>query len=173
MGLPTTLSFLATSVVASRFIAQPSLPLFMRIGGLVTASGIAASAVAVGLFPQHNLALAGALVILGVGQGLFLPPLLNAVMSGVELKYAGTASGLVATAQQLGGAFSAATVNTIYFATISALPAASGGTVHAQAFVFASLVPAAAVLLAVLFLTLVFRRTAPAAPGTARSARPS
>jgi sugar phosphate permease len=131
----------------------------MTIGGLVTATGMAAGAAAVGLFPQHNIALWIGLAILGVGQGIFLPPLLNAVMSSVALEYAGTASGLVATSQQLGGAFSAAAVNAIYFATIAALP---GGSIHAHAFLIASLVPIVAVLLAVVLLGAVFRRAASA-----------
>ncbi|MGH6713578.1 MAG: hypothetical protein ACREEK_32080 [Bradyrhizobium sp.] len=84
---------------------------------------------------------------------------MNAVMSGVALEYAGTASGLVATSQQLGGAFSAAAVNAIYFATIAVLPATSGGNIHAHAFVLASLVPAVAALLAVALLGLAFRGT--------------
>jgi MFS family permease len=162
MGLPTTLSFLVTSLVASRLIAKPSLGLFMTIGGLVTATGMAACAVAVGLFPGHNVVLACALAILGVGQGMFLPPLLNAVMSGVALEYAGTASGLVATSQQLGGAFSAAAVNAIYFATITTLAGTIGRSVHTRAFVIASLVPIVAVLLAVFLLSFVFRRAASA-----------
>jgi MFS family permease len=162
MGLPTTLSFLLTSLVASRLITKPYLPLFMRIGGVVTATGMAACAVAVGLHLRHDVVLASALVILGVGQGVFLPPLLNAVMSGVALEYAGTASGLVATSQQLGGAFGAAAVNAIYFATIATLPGTNGASGHANAFVLASLVPTVAVLSAVVLLSRVFRRAASA-----------
>jgi MFS family permease len=157
MGLPTTLSFLLTSVVAARLIAKPSVPLFMTIGGLVTATGIVACAVAVGRFPQYNLVLVAALAILGVGQGFFLPPLLNAVMSGVAVQYAGTASGLVATSQQLGGAFAAAAVNAIYFATRT-----TGTNADVRAFVLASLIPTVAVLIAVLLLGFVFRRAASA-----------
>jgi sugar phosphate permease len=134
----------------------------MRIGGVVTATGMAACAVAVGLHLRHDVVLASALVILGVGQGVFLPPLLNAVMSGVALEYAGTASGLVATSQQLGGAFGAAAVNAIYFATIATLPGTNGASGHANAFVLASLVPTVAVLSAVVLLSRVFRRAASA-----------
>jgi EmrB/QacA subfamily drug resistance transporter len=60
-------------------------------------------------------ALTPALFVSGLGMGTVLAPLLNLVLSGIPTRYAGSASGIVNTVQQLGGAIGVAVVGVIFF----------------------------------------------------------
>ena len=53
-------------------------------------------------------------MINGVGVGLLFMPLTVVVLSGVEPRHAGTASGLLQTTQQIGGALGLAVIVTVY-----------------------------------------------------------
>jgi MFS family permease len=55
------------------------------------------------------------LVAAGAGLALLVIPLVNVVLAGVPSTAAGGASGLFATAQQLGGAIGVAIVGTVFF----------------------------------------------------------
>ncbi|MBB1153034.1 MULTISPECIES: MFS transporter [Amycolatopsis] len=68
-----------------------------------------------------------ALALIGAGQGLLVPPLLNHVLSAVPRADAGMASGVLATGQQIGGALGVAVIGAVYY---SALP---GSPLHALA----------------------------------------
>lgn len=58
--------------------------------------------------------LAAPLLVNGIGAGLLFMPLTVVVLSGVEPRHAGTASGLLQTAQQIGGALGLAVIVTVY-----------------------------------------------------------
>jgi len=151
MGMPTTLAFLVTSSAAVRYGSK--LPNAMAVGGFLTGTALILCAVAALALPDMTVALIPGLILAGCGQGIFLPPLLNAVLARTEPRDAGTAAGVLATAQQVGGAFGAAAVNAIYFSTAAAGP-------HAVAFGAAAAVPGVAAVVAAMLLRINFREPA-------------
>ncbi|MDP5312559.1 MFS transporter [Streptomyces poriferorum] len=58
------------------------------------------------------------LVVMGVGMGLIVAPLADAVLSEVPKEHAGSASGLFNTVQQMGNALGLALVSVIFFGTM-------------------------------------------------------
>ena len=72
-------------------------------------------------------ALLPGLAALGLGQGLFLTPLLNVLLARVDAADAGSAAGILATAQQAGGAFGIAIVGLLFFGALDGGP---GGFRH-------------------------------------------
>ncbi|MGP3982314.1 MFS transporter [Streptomyces sp. KR80] len=58
------------------------------------------------------------LVVMGVGMGLIVAPLTDAVLSEVPREHAGSASGLINTTQQMGNALGLALVSVVFFGTI-------------------------------------------------------
>jgi EmrB/QacA subfamily drug resistance transporter len=71
------------------------------------------------------LALAPGLMLAGAGMGLAIAPLATLVLAAVPEREAGSASGLLATAQNVGNAIGVAVIGAIYFG------AASAGVAHA------------------------------------------
>ena len=61
--------------------------------------------------------------VLGFGQGLFLTPLINVVLERVQPELAGSAAGILATAQQAGSALGVAIVGLFYFGALDGGPA--------------------------------------------------
>lgn len=63
----------------------------------------------------HGWYLIPSLFIGGAGAGLFLAPVTNVILAGVKTDDAGSASGLLATAQQVGAAVGIAVVGVLFF----------------------------------------------------------
>ncbi|MER7900059.1 MFS transporter [Streptomyces sp. NPDC096046] len=59
------------------------------------------------------------LVVMGVGMGLIVAPLTDAILSEVPREHAGSASGLINTVQQMGNALGLGLVSVVFFGTIS------------------------------------------------------
>ena len=66
-----------------------------------------------------SLALVPGLALVGAGIGLVLVPLSSMVLAGVDPQHAGAAAGVLATAQQVGGAVGVAVISTVFFAGTS------------------------------------------------------
>jgi len=66
-------------------------------------------------------------LVSGLGMGTVVAPLLNVVLAGVPPRHAGSASGVLTTFQQLGGAIGVAVVGVVFFGLLTggAAPAAS------------------------------------------------
>jgi EmrB/QacA subfamily drug resistance transporter len=118
-GLTTFPFALATGVMSSR-----SDTLAKRLGTDVLTVGCALLVVGmlvlIGVLHQqgtdpHSWVLGTALLISGVGFGCFLAPLTNVVMAGIRGHEAGSASGVLSTAQQVGGALGLALVGLVLF----------------------------------------------------------
>jgi EmrB/QacA subfamily drug resistance transporter len=118
--MPLCIAFLVGTMAALRFGGRRALDF-----------GIVLSAVAYGLigansaingpdWQSHSLLLS--LSILGFGQGLFLTPFLNVVLSRVEPHLAGGAAGILATFQQAGGALGIAVVGILFFGALDGTP---------------------------------------------------
>jgi hypothetical protein len=69
-------------------------------------------------------------LVTGLGMGTVVAPLLNIVLAGVPPRHAGSASGVLTTFQQLGGAMGVAVVGVVFFSLLTggAAPAASAVT---------------------------------------------
>jgi EmrB/QacA subfamily drug resistance transporter len=78
--------------------------------------------------------LAPGLVLAGFGMGIVLTALIDAAMGGVEPAYAGTVSGVLSTAQQLGNALGVALIGMVFFGAVS------GGYDHALSWSLVALI---------------------------------
>jgi MFS family permease len=67
----------------------------------------------------NPIAFAPALAVAGFGMGLFVAPVTNLILAGVRTHNAGSASGVLATAQQVGGAAGVAVIGVIFFSLLS------------------------------------------------------
>ncbi|MER5752324.1 MFS transporter [Streptomyces sp. NPDC002088] len=92
------------------------------------------------------------LVVMGVGMGLIVAPLTDAVLSDVPREHAGSASGLINTVQQMGNALGLGLVSVVFFSEIGdRLTPAQVGPAFVNAFQHA-LVWVAAVMAAIFLL---------------------
>lgn len=148
-------AFVIASVVAGRLTLHHRRAVL--IGGAAMALlgyGLAGGTAAI-VTPLAARDLVLAFVVLGTGQGLLMTPLLNAILSGIHEGHAGSASGMLSTMQQVGGALGVAIVGILFFATLDR--ARAGGVAepaaYAQAFTTAAIYSAAAtaITLALLF----------------------
>jgi len=67
-----------------------------------------------------------AMLLSGLGFGLFVPPVIDLVLANVQRERAGAASGALATSQQVGGAIGVALIGVLFFTLVgrNAAPAA-------------------------------------------------
>src|SRR4029450_12031601 len=140
-GLPITLAFLGASFASGRALAAWPRRRIMLCGGALTALGLTGCAATPLIAAPEFLILP--LLLVGWGQGWFLPLLLDVALSNVPEAVAGAGSGLLATMQQLGGGFGAAAGKGLYFALLQA------SWDSRSAFLAAVLVPIAAAVAAV------------------------
>jgi len=69
-----------------------------------------------------------ALAVVGAAQGLAYAPMFGVVMAGVDPKHASSASGLLSTVQQVGGATGIAVAGIVFFDVLGAHPGATSFT---------------------------------------------
>ena len=75
------------------------------------------------------------LVVMGVGMGLIVAPLTDAILSEVPREHAGSASGLINTVQQMGNALGLGLVSVVFFGVIDdRLPEGAQGPAVGAAF---------------------------------------
>jgi EmrB/QacA subfamily drug resistance transporter len=78
------------------------------------------------------------LVVMGVGMGLIVAPLTDAVLSDVPREHSGSASGLINTVQQMGNALGLGLVSVVFFGVIDdRVTEAVGGPAFVDAFQYA------------------------------------
>ena len=109
----------AVSATASRgLIARFGAGPVAIAGALVCAAGTALMLVPMLASGPGSLpwTMIGPMALTGVGLGLVIPPLLFIVLAGIRSAEAGAASGLLATAQQVGGALGVAVLGVIVLA---------------------------------------------------------
>jgi len=125
----------------------------LAVGALVLASGhglLLAAVANIGVGGSIAQLVPG-LALIGAGMGLLLVPLTTTILSSVDTRHAGGASGAVTTVQNVGGALGVAITGVIFFGALH------GGYAHALELSLAEL---GALLLGVAVLT----RFLPAAP---------
>ncbi|WP_282702699.1 MFS transporter [Streptomyces sp. CC219B] len=130
--------------VAAGVSVQKLVPRFgrkvLQTGALVLAAGVLlyiweSGHYGLGIAPWQ---MALPLVVMGVGMGLIVAPLTDAVLSEVPREHAGSASGLINTVQQMGNALGLGLVSVVFFGVIDDRLGAGGAPVEAglgQAFV--------------------------------------
>jgi hypothetical protein len=93
----------------------------------------------------HSYQLIPSLAIAGAGAGLFLAPVTGVIIAGLPQREAGSASGVLATAQQVGAALGIAIVGVLFFGLLgsSASRATADVTPALQQNLAAAHVPAA------------------------------
>ena len=111
--LPLSLAIFATSRVSARLVAKVGPRPMLLVGTLgLTASFVWLSTLsATSTYAAHLL---GALVLNGISAALVFMPVTVVVLGGVNRAQAGTVSGLLQTAQQLGGAIGLAAIVSVY-----------------------------------------------------------
>jgi MFS family permease len=163
--LEVGLAFLPANLIMAAFSVGLSAKLVMRFGiRTPLATGLLLSSVGLVLFARApvdgNFAVdvLPSMILLGVGAGMALNPVLLAAMSDVQPTQAGLASGLVNTSFMMGGALglavlaslAAARSDTLVASGDSAVVALNGG--YHVAFVIGALFAAAAAAVGALLL---------------------
>lgn len=102
--LPLTGTFIVANLVSGRIAGRTGLRLPMIVGGLVCAAGYALLA-GFGISADASfLQMLPGLALIPAGMGLAVPAMTTSILSGVERGQAGTASAVLNTARQVGGA---------------------------------------------------------------------
>ncbi|MGA5314802.1 MFS transporter [Streptomyces pseudogriseolus] len=155
----TGVPFSVAVSVAAGVSVQQLVPRFgrkvLQAGALVMAAGVL---IYLAEAERYGLAITSwqmvlPLAVMGVGMGLIVAPLTDAVLSEVPREHAGSASGLINTVQQMGNALGLGLVSVVFFGVIDEplAPAETGpafvdGFTHALGWV--------AVVLGVIFLLM-------------------
>ncbi|WP_442727768.1 MFS transporter [Streptomyces pseudogriseolus] len=148
----TGVPFSVAVSVAAGVSVQQLVPRFgrkvLQAGALVMAAGVL---IYVAEAERYGLAISSwqmvlPLAVMGVGMGLIVAPLTDAVLSEVPREHAGSASGLINTVQQMGNALGLGLVSVVFFGVIDEplAPAETGpafvdGFTHALGWVAAVL----------------------------------
>jgi len=120
----TTLPFALLSATASGL----SIRLAPRLGKRILSVGsLALIAGMIGLWITVKAAGTGltgyemipALAVCGAGLGLVVAPLINIILAGIRAGSAGSASGVLTTVQQIGGALGVAVIGIIFFGQVT------------------------------------------------------
>ena len=68
---------------------------------------------------RKTLLILPSLLLVGIGMGLFMTPILNAVLSGIHDRHVGSVSGVLTTMQRGGNALGLAALEVPFFLTLS------------------------------------------------------
>jgi len=154
---PCSVGFVLASLAAPQLVA--------RWGTRAIVAGALIYAISIGLLIALVL-MAGAnlvptrlipvLIVVGVGQGLIMTPLLNLVLGFVDEAKAGMASGVISTVQQIGAALGVAVVGILFRAGLAVgdETTAQAGQ-YASAFITGMLYNLGAALLACMLLVML------------------
>ncbi|MFF2805734.1 MFS transporter [Streptomyces sp. NPDC058000] len=116
--LPFAVVFFAAGLLAGRLARFGRRVL--QAGSLITLLGFG-STVAVTATTGPELTawrLLPTLALVGAGNGLLVTPLLSAVLAGVRPEETGTASGVLSTGQQVGGAVGVAVIGVLFYGAL-------------------------------------------------------
>jgi EmrB/QacA subfamily drug resistance transporter len=116
----TTVPFAVSSGIASAMSARLAPRMgksILNLGALLIVVGIISVIITlhetgVGVAPYQ---LTPALLVSGLGLGLIIAPLINVILATINTAIAGSASGVLTTTQQIGGAVGVAVVGVVFF----------------------------------------------------------
>lgn len=107
----------------------------LSIGTGLVALGLIATWLVVAIVPSTeitNWELLAPLLVAGIGSGLFIAPNVQFIVATVDRAEAGAASGVVGTAQRVGSAIGIAVIGSLFFGTLSVVPAVPGPPTQAD-----------------------------------------
>jgi hypothetical protein len=138
----------------------------LQAGALVMAAGVLLYMAEAHRYGQSiaSWQMALPLVVMGVGMGLIVAPLTDAILSEVPQEHSGSASGLINTVQQMGNALGLGLVSVVFFGEIDdRLAPAQVGPAFVRAFQHA--LGWVAVVMVAIFLLMSALPKRPAQPG--------
>jgi MFS family permease len=116
---PFPLGTAVTAPLAGTVLARYPGRALIQAGTVVSIAGYAAAAVlAANVSPLSTWELAGPLLVVGMGMGLFVVPAFGAIIGAVTDAEAGSASGTLNALQQLGSGIGVAVLGTIFFSVL-------------------------------------------------------
>ncbi|MEV1171496.1 MFS transporter, partial [Nonomuraea sp. NPDC049784] len=151
---PAAVAFFVFSLLAGRLVPVHGRRV-LEVGAVVLALGYAATAaLLIGGVPYSPGTVIPTLVLQSIGGGLLITPSLNVVLSRIDPQDAGIASGVLSTAQQIGGALGVAVIGTVFFDAFTPTSHDRAGAA-AHALAMASLATLTAAAIAVVFVFLL------------------
>ena len=162
LPVPVILGLVAAQM--RRLIARHGYRRYLILGPALMAAGMAWAC----FLPVHGnylVHLLPGLLVMPAGYGMTFPSAYAAATSGVPARQAGLASGLITTAQQIGGAVGLAVISAVAASYTSSLTRDSGPQALTSGYDLAMAVAAGLTLLASVVAATVIqvRRPAPAA----------
>lgn len=156
---PMPFSFAAASYLSGRVPARmATAPLLVGVG--ISILGALAFLVACRSASSLGFAtLLPGLVLSGFGQGLFMTPILNVVLSGIHDSHAGQASGVLVTVQRAGNAIGVAVLQIPFFIVLEHALRSGASTTLAYADAFSALMLCIIAMLVV--VATLLRRLSP------------
>ncbi|WP_027555436.1 MFS transporter [Bradyrhizobium sp. Cp5.3] len=148
-------AFMIGSTIAGRAAVEHRWNV-LAVGSTIKAIGNGAAA-GTAFFgaPMQAEALIPSLLLVGFGQGLLVTPLFNTIPGGIPHRDIGSASGMLSTTQQVGGAFGVALVGSLFAAVL--VHARGGGAAEVEAYGSAFAAASAyAALMGLVMLVLLF-----------------
>jgi EmrB/QacA subfamily drug resistance transporter len=124
---PFAVLAMVTSISSRRLVPKLGTRI-LTLGGLVSTAAMLILAIELEVLGGGFSALWAQLplCVMGVGNGLMLPMLVGAVLTGVRPDQAGAVSGVLTTTQQFAGAVGVAAVGALFFVLLGAAPSRSG-----------------------------------------------
>ncbi|AIR98906.1 MFS transporter [Streptomyces glaucescens] len=175
-GVPFSLSV----SVAAGVSVQKLVPRFgrkvLQAGALTMALGVLlylweADHYGLGIGPWQ---MAPPLVVMGIGMGLIVAPLTDAVLSEVPREHSGSASGLINTVQQMGNALGLGLVSVVFFGVVDDHPGGpETGPAYVDGFEHALGWVAGVLVLIFLLMSALPKRPAQHAEGAPAEAAPA
>jgi EmrB/QacA subfamily drug resistance transporter len=120
----TTIPFSVGTAIASAVSVRLAPRLgraILSLGCLLLVAGMLGVMATVSRYGEaiHSWQLLPALVVCGLGLGCTIPPLINVILAGISRRNVGSASGVLSTTQQFGGALGVAIIGVIFFGLLS------------------------------------------------------
>ena len=117
--LPMGLLYVATALLGARLVARFGMRVVV-LGAVVSAAGLGLLAVVLRDGVGVGWIMAG-LALVGTGNGLVLPRLIGAALTGITPERAGIGAAMVSTAQQFASAIGVALIGGVFFAVLGPL----------------------------------------------------
>ncbi|MET0187503.1 MAG: MFS transporter, partial [Pseudonocardia sediminis] len=165
---PFAVGSAAASAFGGRVVARFGQPLVV-VGLVVVAAGLLATDVVLRAEPgQVGWAIAGPLLVAGLGSGLVIAPNQTLALQDVPADQGGTAAGVLQTGQRIGSAIGISAVGAVFFGRLASAPGDWGSAISTGLVVTVGLVVLA--LLVSIADTVSARRARTAAPAGAAGA---
>jgi EmrB/QacA subfamily drug resistance transporter len=152
---PLAITFVITNLSVGRFGGADARRTLMA-GAIICAFGYALTYAAAAFIPFAPGYLVPGIVLLGLGQGLFMTPVVNLVLSEIPEQHTGAASGVLNTMQRVGNALGVAVLEIPFFATFDQARSAGATMVQSYTSAFAVVAAWLAVVMVAVIVLLRF-----------------